>query len=365
MHQYVEQDKYWIWLASMPEVTPKTFYYILNQFGCALSFFDAVGSVSDKLEVMPEKVITAAKSTCSKQYIAELVCQLNAKGIHAVTRLSDSYPALLKNILYPPPVLYVKGSLDNTDDTFSIVGTRRPTRHGEDIAKKIASELGANGKTIVSGMAYGIDTAAHEGALKAGAKTIAVLGCGVDIVYPQKNEELYCSIISSGAVISELNSGTLPLSTNFPARNRIITGLSRGTLIVESEIKGGTAISANMAIAQKRDVFAVPGMSIMSALPNLLIKKGAVPATCANDILRFYGKKTLDFSHNNEISSEQLEIQLDFLQRHIYNLLLKGDMSVENIADSIEYSQSEINSTLTIMELSGFIKRLPGGKYGI
>ena len=124
MVEYTEQDKYWIWMASMPEVTPKSFYYILKQFGCAAAFFDAVSSGSSTLELLPEKIRNAAKAACSKQNMAETICQLNAKGIHAVTRLSGDYPALLKDISYPPPVLYVKGSLKELDSTISKIFSR-------------------------------------------------------------------------------------------------------------------------------------------------------------------------------------------------------------------------------------------------
>ena len=145
--------------------------------------------------------------------------------------------------------------------------------------------------TVVSGMANGIDTAAHRGAMDAGAPTVAVLGCGADVIYPPDNAEIYHYAISHGAVVSELPPGAQPSPQHFPARNRIVTGLSRGTLIVESEIKGGTAISAAVAITQGRDVFAVPGSAglQMSALPNMLIKQGAAAVTQADDILLFYG----------------------------------------------------------------------------
>lgn len=365
MVEYTEQDKYWIWMASMPEVTPKAFYYILKQFGCAAAFYDAVSSGSSMLESVPQRIRDAAYAACSKQYLAETICLLNTKGIHAVTRLGDDYPTLLKEISFPPPVLYVKGSLEALGETISIVGTRGCSRHGYDIATEIAATLVENGVTVISGMARGIDTAAHKGALKAGGKTVAVLGCGVDVVYPQGNEALYHEIISSGAVVSELIAGTQPLAAYFPARNRIVTGMSRGTLIVESESKGGTAISANLAIAQKRDVFAVPGMGRLAQLPNELIKQGAVPVTCARDILEYYGRKAAKLPGNYETSNEQIKNQLDFLQSHIYNLLLKGDISVENIAAGAQAPQSEINAALTMMEISGLIKRLPGGKYGI
>jgi DNA processing protein len=212
-------------------------------------------------------------------------------------------------------------------------------------------------------MARGIDTAAHTGALDAKGKTIAVLGCGADVIYPPESGEIYYSAIENGAVISELPAGSQPLAENFPVRTRIIAGMSRGTLIVESEEQGGTAITASMVASYGRDVFAVPGAPYfkMAALSNMLIRQGAIPVESAADILKFYG-----YIPDKKKSPEGIEqIQLDFLQRQIYNLLLQGDLSVESIAKSIEYPQSEINASLTLMEISGIIKRAPGGKYGI
>lgn len=361
MTQIAEEKKYWVWMASMPEITPKAFYHILTLFGCAASFFNAVVKGSELLDEVPKKIVTAAKSAASKQYIAEILSEHNRKGITTVTRLCKDFPVLLAEIKFPPPVLFVKGSLENTENCVSIVGTRRPTRHAMSFTEKLAKELCEADFTVVSGMAYGIDAAAHRGALQAGGNTIAVLGCGVDVIYPRDNEDIYNETAQVGAVVSELPIGTQPLYTNFPARNRIVTGMSEGTIIVESELKGGTAISARLAVSQGRDVFAVPGMNRMSELPNMLIKKGAVPITSAEDILAYYGRN----SENIETSHEQSQIQLDFLQRHIYNLLLKGDLSVESISDSIEYTPGEISASLTMMELSGLVKRLPGGKYGI
>lgn len=367
MGAYTQQEKYWIWLGSMTEVGPKTFYYIMSEFGDAASFFDAVMCGSDMLELLPAKVRNAVKAACSHQYLAELIGDLKKKHIRAVTRLSAEYPPLLATIPYPPPVLYVKGSLQGIGKTLGIVGTRRCTRKGAEAAQRIAKELSENGVTVVSGMARGIDTAAHKGAIDATAKTVAVFGCGVDIVYPPENEDIYHYAMGNGAVISELVAGTKPFCTNFPARNRIITGMCAGTLIVESGMEGGTAISAWAAIAQGRDVFAMPGMPglPMSELPNTLIRRGAVPVTCADDILRCYGNIDHKIENKNSILGNQTEIQLDFLQREIYNLLMQGDMSVEAIAQRIAYEQSEINVTLTMMELGGLIKRLPGGRYGV
>ncbi len=367
MKEYSKQKKYWVWLASVKEVTPKLFYIIMKEFLDAESFFDAVFKNSKSLEMIPAKALKAIKAACSKQYIAELLCELSSKGIYAITRLCDDYPKELAKIPYPPPVLYVKGSLSGIDKAISIVGTRKCTRKGFELTKQIARQAAGGGMCIVSGMARGIDTAAHMGAMEADSPTIAILGCGVDVVYPPESEEIYSKAIENGAVVSELAPGTEPLAANFPARNRIITGFSRGTLVVESELQGGTAISASMAAAYARDVFAVPGPPYLktSELPNLLIKQGAVPVQCGDDILEYYGYIDKKFTNNSCKSSKNVQLQLDFLQRQIYNLLLQGDMSAEFLSQSIQYPQNEINTALTMMELSAIIKRLPGGKYGV
>ena len=363
MQNSSEQEKYWIWLKSVKEVTPKLFYYIMREFLDAERFFDAVNKNSSALSVVPEKALASLKAVCSRQYIVELICEMRLKNIHTVTRLSEDYPQQLAKIPYPPPVLYVKGSLAGIEREISIVGTRWCTRQGAELSRTMAKELGTAGMAIVSGMARGIDSAAHRGAIDAGAKTIAVLGCGTDVIYPPESEDIYHQAIENGAVVSELAAGTEPLAANFPARNRIIAGFSRGTVVVESGLKGGTAITASLAVSYIRDLFAVPGSPYQStaALSDLLIKKGAVPVENAADILDYYGYP----GRRNTPEGQNEEIQLDFLQRQLYNLLLQGDIGVENIAAQIEYPQSEINIALTMMELSGLIKRLPGGKYGI
>lgn len=368
MRNYSEEEKYWIWLSHVPEMTPKAFYSILKEFGCAGDFFDAVRNASP-MPGLPGKLAAGASAACSAGRVSEIIAHMNMKGIGAVTRLSPDYPETLAAIPYPPPVLYYKGEITGLFGSgpelrcVSIVGTRRCTHRGYELTRRIAEELAGNGITAVSGMARGIDTAAHAGALGAGGKTVAVLGCGADVIYPAENEELYHRITENGAVISELPAGTQPLSENFPVRNRIIAGLSKAVLVVESEEEGGTAITASMAISYGHDVFAVPGAPYLrtSALSNMLVARGAVPVNGAEDILGYYGRPSDKKAANGDIK----HIQLDFLQRQIYNLLLRGDAGIESIASSIEYPQNEINSALTMMELCGMVKRLPGGRYGL
>jgi DNA processing protein len=204
----------------------------------------------------------------------------------------NDYPACLKEIHNPPKNIYVRGDLKPQDgNSIAIVGSRDCSRYGESIAEMLAGEIADAEITIISGLALGIDTIAHEEAVKRGTRTIAVLANGLDMIYPSQNMALAEKILKNGAIISEQPVGTKPEKQNFPARNRIISGLSRGTLIIEGSNKSGTLHTANFAIEQNREVYAVPGRvdNPLAYLPNDLIKRGAKAVTCAEDILEDYG----------------------------------------------------------------------------
>ncbi len=357
-----EPHPYWSWLSGIPEVTPKLYYQILRAFGTPERFFDAAHSGTNMPDFLPERTMKAVLAACSRQRVAEAAHELEVKGISAVTRLDEAYPAALEVLEYPPPVLYVRGSLAGLNKTIGIVGTRHCTRKGAEAARRIAAEMGEAGYTVVSGMARGIDSAAHRGAMDAGTPTVAVLGCGADVIYPPENAEIYHATIQNGTVVSELPPGTQPLAGNFPVRNRIIAALSRGLLVVESALQGGTAISASMAVGMGKDIFAVPGAPCLenSALPNRLIQKGALPVTCASDILEYWGETRIGAEPERETV-----VQLDFFQRQIYEKLRQGDMDMESLAEQVCAAPGEMSVALTMMELSGLIKRVPGGKYGV
>lgn len=360
----MQENAYWVWLSCIPEITPKLYYQILSAYRSPERFFAALEGGGPMPEFLPERAQSALRAACSRPRVAEAARGLELRGIRAVTRLDEEYPAALEDIEYPPPTLFVRGSLKGLDKAIGIVGTRRCTRRGAEAARRIAAELGQAGYAVVSGMARGIDTAAHQGAIDAGAPTVAVLGCGADVIYPPENAAIYHAAIRSGAVVSELPPGTQPLAANFPVRNRIIAALSRGLLVVESALTGGTAISASMAVGLGRDMFAVPGAPYIesAALPNLLIRKGAVSVTCARDILEYWGEAGPDAERGR---FGEAALQLDFLQRRIYDLLLQGDQSAESLSEQTGASPGEMSVALTMMELSGLIKRVPGGKYGV
>ncbi len=356
---YTEEQKYWIWMAALPGIGAKTFYRLLKTYGSAADFFDAAAVGHTEAEGLPIELMKAAKAAASPARLSELLAELSAKDIQVVTRLDAGYPARLAGIPWPPAVLFVRGKLPALDNAIGIVGTRACTRRGYEHTRKIAAELGM---TVVSGMARGIDTAAHLGALDAGTPTVAVLGCGADVIYPPENDALYGRIIENGAVISENPPGTIPAVANFPVRNRIIAGLCRGLLIAESDIKGGTAITASLAISYGRDVFAMPGSPFLasSALPCELLANGAYPVRGAADIRAFYGAKAM----GKKESAAQLP-PMDFFEQRIYELLQREDMSIEDIAEAVQGAPGEVSAQLTMMELSGLCRRLPGGRFGV
>lgn len=354
-----EEKKYWIWMASLPGMGAKTFYQILKSFGSAANFFDAVDKKSAQINDISPEIIQSARAGCSVSRIAEIICKLEEKGVAAITRLCGDYPQQLACIPWPPAVLFVKGKLLSVQRSIAIVGTRRCSRRGFELTRKIAGELGM---PVVSGLARGIDTAAHKGALEAKQTTIAVLGCGADVVYPPENTGVYNDIIQNdGAIITELPIGAVPLAANFPVRNRIIAGLARGLLVVESEEAGGTAITVSKAICYGKEIFAVPGPpnAHNSVLPNLLIANGAVPVCTALDIINHFGEVS------NTVNSNELPQTLDFLQSRILELLKIEDKSAQALAECTGLPADEINVALTMLELSGAVSKVDGTRYGL
>ena len=248
---YTAMEQYWIWLSSVEGIGARRFYQLMSVYEDARAVWDLLGAkgTPEGMAFLGRKTLQALRDARREAYFYRLFDQLDRRGIRAVTRLHDAYPPALTSIYDPPPTLYVRGeyALDG-DRQFAVVGSRRCTRDGQRAAKEISRELARCGVTVVSGLARGIDTCAHEGALEAGGSTVAVLGCGVDVAYPPENEDLMARIIDEGgAVVSEYIPGTKPLPGNFPARNRIISGLSRGVLPAYGALISERQISANRA----------------------------------------------------------------------------------------------------------------------
>ena len=364
--EYTAMDQYWIWLSSVEGIGPKRFYQLLSLYEDARSVWDALGGVltPPDMKVLGPQTLEKLRAARDAQYFYRLFDRLDKLGIRAVTRLSDDYPGALTAAYDPPPTLFVRGECPlNGDRMFAIVGSRRCTRDGQRGAREIAQGLAEHGVTIVSGMARGIDTHAHEGALSGRGRTVAVLGCGVDVVYPPENEGLMAQILDSGgAVISEYIPGTQPLPRNFPARNRIISGLSQGTLLVEGAKKSGAMITVNCALEQGRDVFAVPGSiySPLSATPNRMIVDGATPVISPWEILEYYR-----WGERPERSDENphKEVPLTEEEERLVTPLREQELSFEELIQITGFSAQKINSYLTMLELRGIIVKVPGGMY--
>lgn len=337
----------------------------------------------DKLK--NEEILNLAKKAFEKA---------NSLDYKILTFYDDKYPQKLKTIYNPPMVLYVSGDLGNIDDevSISIVGTRSSTKSGLDIAANFAYDLAKNGCIIVSGGAMGIDSAAHKGAIQAGGKTISVLGCGINYPYLPSLASMRNTISKTGALVSEYPPDVPPQKWTFPVRNRIISGLSNGVLIVEAGVKSGSLITAEHAIDQNRDVFAVPGsiQSPTSNGTNKLIKDGAKPVTCVEDILDEYNhvlgyniSKNNNNTNNQEIlnklpltstiqskelknggsHSKKLPDGISEDAKRVYNMLSKEPKHIDEIAIKCSIKPNVVLQALTELELAGVVDSLSGRRY--
>ena len=363
---YTVMEQYWIWLSSVDGIGPKRFYQLLSNYEDARQVWDALGALGmpEGMAFLGRQALHALREARSEAYFYRLFDRLDKLGVRAVSRLSDEYPARLTAIYDPPPTLYVRGECPiDGERMFAIVGSRRCTRDGQRAAREIAEGLARSDVTVISGMARGIDTHAHEGALIGSGRTIAVLGCGADVCYPPENEELMRRILDSGgAIVSEYVPGTQPLPGNFPQRNRIISGMADGTLLVEGAKKSGAMITVNFALGQGRDVLAVPGpiYSPLSCTPNRMIVDGANPVISPWEILEYYhwGKRP-------EVSdaNPHREVQLDPDEEKLVVPLREQELSFEELSILTGFSAQKLNSHLTMLELRGIIMKVPGGMY--
>ncbi|MFQ5669302.1 MAG: DNA-processing protein DprA [Acidobacteriota bacterium] len=305
--------------------------------------------------------------------IRERACRLNGlipgMGLTALTREDQAFPALLRTIPDPPPVLYLRGTLlDEDDPAVAVVGSRRATLYGTAVARYLGQELGAGGLTVVSGLAHGIDAAAHQGALMASrGRGIAVLGHGLDRIYPAGNRELAQALAQRGALVSEFPPGTPPRPGNFPRRNRLISGLSRAVVVVEAAPGSGSLITARLALDQGREIFAVPGpiTAPTSQGANDLIRQGAQPATGALDIVQNFPAALRDkVARRLARPRKEAPPDLSRPEREIWDAL---DASVPQDSDQLAartgLAVTDLVSSLVGLEIRELIRALPGGRY--
>ncbi|OHB25545.1 MAG: DNA protecting protein DprA [Desulfuromonadaceae bacterium GWC2_58_13] len=289
--------------------------------------------------------------------------ELNRSAVRLLTLWdNDSYPPLLRTLHDPPAILYLRGVLTD-QPALAVVGARRASPTGRRLTGELCREIASRGMTIVSGLARGIDTAAHEGALNGQGRTIAVLGCGIDRVYPQENTGLFHRIIEQGAILSEYPPGTPPLAGHFPGRNRIISGLSQGVLIVEAAEGSGSLITADFALEQGREVFAVPGpvYGETSGGVNRLLKEGAHLVTDATDILDVLCPGIPSKRQQEKEDSLMAELAGDALA--LYRCLSVEPLHIDELARKSGLTPMEVSAILLHLELQGGVEQIPGMRY--
>jgi DNA processing protein len=306
-------------------------------------------------------------------------------GIRLLVCESADYPAALLGLPDPPPYLFVRGTVLETDRTaVGIVGTRHATEYGKGVASKLASDLAQRGVTVVSGLARGVDTQAHKGALDAGGRTFAVCGCGLDVAYPSENRALMEQIENAGACFSEFAPTVHPEAWHFPARNRIISGLSAGVIVVEAAERSGALITADFALEQGREVFAVPGNihKAQSRGAHALIKSGAMLVDCVDDVITALNQRALPFEdlraaqkardvqvqeaqQSLPLEAKKMGIRPEFsaAENRVFLALDVEPRHVDDLAAAANMGAGEVNATLVMLELKGAARRLPGGLF--
>lgn len=283
-------------------------------------------------------------------------------NVHVITINDDNYPPLLKEIPGPPAMLFVQGEITKSDElAVAIVGTRKCTPYGRTVARRLAGDLAQRGFTIVSGLAVGIDGEAHEGTLAAGGRSIAVLACGPDITYPRSHKSLCQQLAESGAVVTEYAFGTRPLRERFPARNRLISGLSLGTVVVEAPAKSGALITARLAGEQGREAFAVPGdiNSPTSRGCHALIKDGAQLVEVAEDVVDGLGI----LLQAVPARPEPLKVELHGDEEVVYQALSHEPAYIDQIAEGCGLPAAQVTSALMLLEVKGLVRRFPGSTF--
>ncbi len=355
---------YWLWWNRVPGIGPNRFYKLLKRFASMKEAWFA--SETDLQKIIGTKLFKQ-KQKIAILWDPEKELQLiEEKGYTLYCYTDADYPPNLKHIYDPPPLLYCWGEIKKMDERgVALIGTRKPSLSGKITAQELAGQLVNQEITIVSGMARGIDSEAHRGALEAQGRTIAVLGSGLDVVYPPENEELMQQIAQNGAVLSEFALGTKPLAGNFPARNRIISGLSLGVVVIEAAKDSGSLITAEIALEQGREVFAVPGniSSENTKGPHLLIRQGAKLVENYEDILSELSIKPMKYRHNNSTNEELRKASLSEVEQQILGVMKQEPLHIDQIIRDTKLATAEVGTTLVQMELKSLIKRFPGQMY--
>ena len=356
----VDSRKYWVGFNLVRGIGAVRLRALLQYFGDIETAWNASPQALQAVG-LGNKVVENFLQVRREVDLESVMRRIEAKGITVLIWDDEAYPRRLREIDQPPPVLYLRGSLLPTDEwTVAIVGTRRITAYGRQITEEIATTLARSGVTIVSGLARGVDSVAHKAALDAGGRTIAVLGSGVDVIYPSEHRPLAERMILSGAVLSDYAPGTNPDGVNFPARNRIISGLSLAVIVVEAGQQSGALITAEFAAEQGRDVFAVPGNinAPQSVGCNALIQQGARPLLQPRDVL-----DALDLTMVQEQRSARTVLPADETEKTLLAVIGQQPIHIDDIRTQVGQPVEQVTAALAMMELKGMVRSVGGMRY--
>lgn len=355
----------WIALSLLSGIGSILAHKLVEAFGSPENVFEQTHGVLSDQKKISHPLAKAIAAADWKKMAADEIQRCERQGINVCTLADADYPILLKTVPYAPPVFYYRGTLHiNDEQAIAVVGSRKPTSYGIASTRDLVTPLAQSGLTIVSGLAMGIDTVAHQSALQQGTRTIAVVAHGLDQVYPKVNRKLFERVIENGAVISEFRMGILPRPGHFPQRNRLISGLAKGVLVVEAGKTSGSLITARWAGEQNREIFAVPGayQSPLSQGTHALIRDGAKLVTSADDIL----SELPDWELAKQPKRIDVKVDLPVLQKgevDIYKSLRQGHQHVNQIAETCHKPVQQIMLDLLKLEMKGHIRSEAGQVY--
>lgn len=356
----IPESAWWLAVKQVPRIGPARIRSLLDHFGSLRQAWQATdGEIRN---VLPTQLANEFLTLRDQTDVAALYNRTTREGVNIACWTDDTYPALLREVPAPPPVLYYRGQLIETDTTaVAIVGTRKVTAYGREMAYRIAYDLAKAGVTIVSGLALGVDGIAHRAALEAGGRTIAVLGSGIDVMYPGRHRDLAHKITQQGAVVTDYPPGTQPDRFNFPPRNRIISGLSRGVVVVEAPERSGALITVDFAAEQGRDAFAVPGPvhAPASAGCHRILREGATLVRSAEDVLEDLHIRRVD--HEQPVQQPALSFSDD--QRRLLAVLTSQPQHIDDVAAKLNKSVNDVSGELMMLELQEAVHNAGGGYY--
>jgi len=360
---YNNEEKVIIWLNSFSFLSLKKLHQLIELYPTCEQLWNNFDIAKKKVcEIVSEENYTKMMFSHDENFLNNYIRSYDALDVKIVTIKSDLYPELLKETLSPPVALYCRGNVDLLKSTcVAVVGSRRCTKYGKEVTYKFAFDIAYSGLTVVSGLADGVDSVAHTASIDAKGHTIAVLGCGINNCYPATNKPLYDKIIENdGLIVSEYKPNEKALAYYFPARNRIIAGLSKGVLITEATEKSGSMHTKEYALENNRDLYVVPGRitDIYSSGCNAIIKNcQSVMVLSPNEIINAYGKE-LHISENTVVEQASMDEQI------ILNILKTDELSYDEILESSKLEPKTLNTLLMRLELKGLINKLPGNYYG-